>query len=86
MKRGDPVQPDLVIAAADYWNPEPDDRSTWLLKEVLPSVRAFLREHHTHGIVFDESDAVRNSGRDWFLEWIQEGYLSDHCRASVWNV
>jgi hypothetical protein len=75
VKRRNIVDPGSVLAAEEYWNPEPDDRSKWLLEEVLPSVRRFIQEHGEHTIVFDESDVFHDTGPDWFLEWIQEGYL-----------
>ena len=77
VKRGEIVQPGSVLAAEEYWTPEPGENSKWLLDEVLPSVRSFLQEHGTHRIVFDEGDVFYEAGPDWFLEWIQVGYLAD---------
>jgi len=76
--RDQTVDPQKVFAAEEYWNPEKDDISKWLYDEVFPSVRAFLEEHGSHDVVFDEHDRFRDEGGvNWFLEWIQEGFLSD---------
>ena len=76
VKRGETVDPALVIAAEEYWNPGLDERSSWLLEEVLPSVRRFLAEHSAHRIVFGEDSMYFDSSPEWFLEWIQEGFLA----------
>jgi len=82
VKQGTAVDAELVLAAQEYWSPEPDDSSKWLLEEVLPSVRVFLEQHRTHTVVFGDRDMF-DKGPDWFLEWMQEGYgfdpLPRHC-------
>jgi hypothetical protein len=93
VRRDEAVDSDLVMATQEYWNPERDDRSQWLIKEVLPSVRHFFEEHRAHRIIFGEGDIVFDASPDWFLEWIQEGFLAsplprfcyERVRCSSWT-
>jgi hypothetical protein len=74
--KGGPVDPAKVLAAEEYWNPEKEETSNWLYNEVFPSVRTFLEEHGPHKIIYGEIDLICDSSSDWFLEWIQEGFLA----------
>ena len=66
----------VTSGTPEYWNPEPDERSKWLLEEVLPSVRIFFEQRRLHRIVLGEDGQFFDSDPDWFLKWIQEGFWS----------
>ncbi len=47
-----------VLSCNEYWNPSDDDRNDWLANSILPTVRKFIAEHESHGIVYTESDEI----------------------------
>ncbi|MBC7968807.1 MAG: hypothetical protein H7Z11_01515 [Verrucomicrobia bacterium] len=69
------ISVEAVLRAAKYWNPEQRDESTWLYKDVLPSVRAFFETHWSHKIIFGESEDFLTWDNASFLEWKQLGHL-----------
>ncbi|HXG94812.1 MAG TPA: hypothetical protein VNN73_20910 [Blastocatellia bacterium] len=74
--RGKPVSIERVLAAREYWNPHRTESADWLYKEVLPSVRQFLREHYYHRVIFgNTSDFLSQDGED-FLDWLQVGFMA----------
>lgn len=76
VSRGKPVEVELVLAAADYWNPSKTESADWLYKDVLPSVRCFLREHLYHRIVFGNTSDFLPSDGCAFLDWMQIGFMA----------
>lgn len=52
------VNVESLFQCASYWNPVADERSDWLEKTILPTVRSFIEKHRAHGIVYVESDRL----------------------------
>lgn len=73
VERGKPISAESVLSAEDYWNPPRSEASTWLYKEVLPSVRRFLGEHRRHRIVFGNTSEFLSSGDEGVFDWMQVG-------------
>lgn len=72
----DPINIARLLGADEYWNPGVDEQSKWLVNDVLPAVRHFLTSHGNHRVVFGEDSLYFDSNPDWFLEWLQEGFLA----------
>jgi len=53
---GKPFSADAVFVATEYWNPPPEEGASWLIKDVLPTVRDFLMEHKQHKLIFSDLD------------------------------
>ena len=53
---GQPVDVARVLGQHNYWHPRPEERSDWLCREVLPTVRTFLGTHGGHGIQFVDEE------------------------------
>lgn len=62
VRRGEAVPVPSVLNAEEFWNPPPEERSAWLTREVLPSVRCFLEEHRDHALLFLEEDDIFEKG------------------------
>lgn len=62
VRRGKTVSVSSVLGTAKYWNPPPEEQSMWLVRDVLPSVRRFLEEHHDHAVLFLEEDDLFEKG------------------------
>ena len=73
VKRRDRISVESVLSAGEYWNPPPSDESSWLTKEVLPSVGHFLREHRCHRVVFGNNSDFLTSGDETYFDWMQVG-------------
>ncbi|HLG15088.1 MAG TPA: hypothetical protein VJH03_11380 [Blastocatellia bacterium] len=69
---GKPVSVESVLSAEEYWNPPRTEASSWLYKEVLPSVRRFLIEHRRHRVVFGNTSDFLSAGEAVF-DWMQVG-------------
>jgi hypothetical protein len=58
VRLGEGVDVDSLLGTVEYWNPPEGERSEWLCRQILPSVRNFLNEHQAHGIVYIEEDHI----------------------------
>ncbi len=58
-----------VLAASEYWNPPPHERSEWLVERVLPAVRRYLGQHHDHGIIYTHEAAVCDEDSLYYNWW-----------------
>jgi len=56
VRLGETVNTPAIFAASDYWQPPPEERSAWLVDEILPAVRQFLLAHTAHSLRYVESE------------------------------
>ena len=75
VKRGKSVSAESVFNATEYWAPGQTEGAQWLYGEVLPSVRRFLEEHKSHGLVFGNTADFLSGGGYGLLDWMQVGFL-----------
>ena len=54
------VDIEALLAHSEYWNPPEEERSAWLCERILPSVRRFLEEHNSHGVVYTDEGVICN--------------------------
>jgi hypothetical protein len=73
--RGKQVNVESVLAAESYWNPPKEEGSRWLYEGVFPPLRQFLEEHKSHQMVFGEIEDFTPSDDDYYIDWMQIGYL-----------
>ena len=76
VRPGKPVEVESVLAAEEYWNPSETESADWLSKEVLPSVRCFMREHKHHRIVFGNTADFLPADSCAFFDWMQVGFMA----------
>jgi len=76
VRQGKSVEVESVFAAEEYWNPSQTESADWLYKEVLPSVRRFLREHKHHHIIFGNTSDFLPTDSCAFLDWMQVGFMA----------
>jgi hypothetical protein len=69
------VDVEAVLAAENYWNPPKEEQSRWLYEEVFPPLRQFLQEHKSHQVMFGEDEDFASLDNDYYLDWMQIGYL-----------
>ena len=50
------VDVDRVLQAQSYWTPPDEERSRWL-NQLLPEVRAFLKTHRSHSVLYAEGES-----------------------------
>ncbi|MDZ4659915.1 MAG: hypothetical protein SH868_20250 [Bythopirellula sp.] len=58
VQRGEGVDVEVVFSCDEYWYPPAEECSEWLCEKILPSVRKFLEEHRSHGIVYIEEEHI----------------------------
>ena len=81
VKRGEEISTDAILSSEPYWNPGREKgaggkvEADLLYRDVLPSVRLFLKTHRDHEILFGESEDFFSLDDESFLEWKQLGYL-----------
>jgi hypothetical protein len=56
VRMGEPCSAEAVFAAADYWRPQAEESSRWLVDHTLPAVRDFLTEHARHKLLYSDLD------------------------------
>ena len=70
---GGAVNVDQVLAAAEYWNPPPEDQVPRLVRETLPAVRAFLLQHAQHAMRYIEDRHLEELEELGYEELVPEG-------------
>lgn len=75
--RGKQVDVGSVLAAGRYWNPAKEETSHWLYEKVFPPLRQFLKEHKSHRVIFGEDEEFAPFDADYYLDWMQIGYLME---------
>src|SRR5947209_7404288 len=71
VKPGEPVDLSALLSQHEFWNPTPDEDSSWLTEQVLPTLKHFLNKHRDHGLRYVESDMVWDpEGR--FADWAED--------------
>ena len=88
----DPVDVDVVLQTAAYWNPEEESWRKYL-KDVFPAVKDFLDAHRTHRIVFGNIERFAPDYDDYNFEWMEVGdvfqprirYLVEVLHLETWE-
>ncbi len=78
---GQPVSLPSVLNAIDYWNPLLDDRSKWLVDEILPRVKLFIEQHSDHELLYIEQDMVFDPEGPC-ADWIEEMKIREKSHAA----
>ena len=80
VNKGAPISVKAVLSAGEYWNPEKDEETNWLYREIFPSVRLFLKEHESHKIIFgDADDFLYGDAENYYqhyFDWLRVGYCA----------
>lgn len=58
-----------VLNASEYWEPEGEAESRWLLDSILPTVRRFLVEHGDHSISYFDYDHFARKDETALAGW-----------------
>ncbi len=69
VSRGSVVDIDRVFQAESYWNPPDEDGSHWL-RQLLPEVKAFLKSHRSHAVLYAESESFLDVESPDQFDWL----------------
>jgi hypothetical protein len=71
--QGGTVDVDRLLSVQSYWNPEPNEHSTWLTS-VLLRAKKFIHSHEAHRIVYGDMENVIGADADEYdgFDWMNE--------------
>lgn len=67
---GKEVDVDSLLIQKAYWYPPEEEKDDWLCNDILPTVKAFLKVHKKHCILYVDEEYIYNN--EDFVEWTMD--------------